>query len=884
MNIFLYKDNPTLSLLTQMLSTSEKNKDWRESNLDALEVIGRRQLYENVKLIENYEMLKGRFIFEHYMGKKDYQDLVSQLSEEFDMPHYLRHYDIISLLVNILSGEFQRRLDNFRVKGYDERTTNEYIRTKTEMLLKYVKEKLDNEINNKLYEMGIDLYKDDFESEEEANQYHEMVNGEVNKMTPKDIEYFMNNSWQDAAEVWGQYELEAGKQKYSLLEKEVREFEDMLSADRCFRHFFVKGDDYEQETWNLVQVFFHKTQDTDYIEEADYVGRILYMTLSAIIDKYGWLMTKDEIEKFKVNRDFTKGKNVRYDGIAMPSIIPFEGYADYKKIVEHTNWDLLAGGEATVDTSLLFGGDVPLSQRIGYVQVTHAYWKSQRKVGKLNYINELNEVSSIFVDDTFVVLDYIKEVDGVTFTDADDINTITWTWVNEVWQGIKLTLHLDNNHDAVYLNIKPLEFQFKGDNNLYGVKLLVCGQIFNNRNGDSASFIDLVKSFQIGHNIAMNQLYHIMEIEQPKFMMMDTNLLLKMKGWGGERGWEKMMTVAKELGFAPVNSSLENLNGANASNSFPREIDLDQTARLMSRINIADYFEKKAMRQVGINDQRIGNLAASETATGINQAISQSYASTESYFTKFNNYKRRCYTMMLDIAQFVQSRKDNVTVTYTKSDLSRAFLRINGTELLLRNLNVFISQSSEELRQVEMLKQLALNNNTTDATMLDLATIVRSNSPAEIVAKLRESDGKKEKMQENQMQQEQNAQQQAMQMKQLELQHISEEKEKDRQNRLQVAYMQTFSRQDNNLSDTNGDNVLDVLEYNKFLSSLKDSERENGIKERKQKLDEIKENNKQKQFNDKLISEERDRNNRLAIEKEKLKQAKENKNKYDTKR
>lgn len=880
MTVFLYKDNPALGLLAQMLVTTEKTNDWKESCLDSLEVIGRRQLYDNLRLVENYEMLKGRFIFEHYLGEKDYKDMLSQMSQDFELLHNLKHYDIISLLVNILSGENQRRLDNFKVKGHDEKTTNEYIRQKTKLLTDFVKSGIDKEISQSLYSMGLDLEKNDFESEEEAQAYQQQIEETKASLTLPEIEYFMNNSWQDAAEIWGEYELESARQKYNLSEKEKKEFEDMLVSDRCFRHFFVKGSDYEVETWNLVATFFHKTKDTDYIEEGDYVGRILYMTLSAVIDRYGWLMTKKQIEKFRTNRDFAKGKNVRSDGIAMLSIILFEGYLQYKKIVEYTNWDLLAGGEATVDTSGLFGEDVLLTSRFGYIQVTEAYWKSQRKVGKFNYLDEEGFLQSFFVDDTFVVLEGVSVVEG-TFQDSNEANTIVWTWINEVWKGVKLTLNLDNQEQAEYLDVRLLDFQFKGDNNLYGVKLLVCGQIFNNRNGDSASFVDLVKSFQIGHNIAMNQLVHILEIETLKFMLMDTNLILKLKGWGGERGWEKIMTVAKELTMALVNSSLENMEGANASNSFLREIDLDQASRLMSRVKIADYFEMKAMKQIGINEQRIGNLAASETATGINQAISQSYASTESYFTNFSNYKKRCYTMMLDIAQFVQSQKESVTLTYTKSDLSRAFLQLNGTELLLRDLKVFVSKSDEDMRQLELLRQLAMNNNTSDATMLDLATIIRSNSPSEIVNHLRVAENRRNQMQKQQQQQEQKSIEQQRILQQEQQQFEANENQLDRDMKLEIAYMQTFSRQDENLKDSNNDSTLDVLEYSKFALDNQNSQNSNALSQRKQQLDEVKEANKNKQFDAQMILKQKEMSNKLQIEKEKLKVAKENKTKAE---
>src|SRR6478735_4640810 len=123
--------NPNVSLPAQMIPLSKKTDAWKEDTMDALEDIGYFQYLNNLYLVENYQMVKGKFIFNHYLEQDEYSDMVHQLSREFEVPNYLRHYDIISQVINTLSGEYQKRPDNFRVKGFDENTTNNYIREKS---------------------------------------------------------------------------------------------------------------------------------------------------------------------------------------------------------------------------------------------------------------------------------------------------------------------------------------------------------------------------------------------------------------------------------------------------------------------------------------------------------------------------------------------------------------------------------------------------------------------------------------------------------------------------------------------------------------------------------------------------------------------------------
>lgn len=740
--------NIIAELPAQMIPLYQKDEKWRKRNMDALESVGRAQYVDNIKLIENYEMVKGRFIYSHYFQQEGYTDFMAQLTREFELPSYLRHYDIISQVINTLSGEWQKRPDIFRVRNFSEDATNEFERTKTDLLHKYVNSKIQAGIVQKLYEQGLDPEKDNFESEEEAAQYKQILDQATKALTPPEIEEYMSTKWVQQAELWGQHQIELDKQRFNLKEKEKEELEDMLIADRCFRHFYLTASGYSQETWNPIHTFLHKSPEVKEAENGDYIGRCFYLTSPGIIDRYGYLMSKDQIETLqsgnpkddKTKWNYAPGTEYVHNEYMMP----FKGYQGYDIARNNSPVPFLQPN----DLENISSGR-SLNERKGLYMVTEAYWKSQEKIGKMTYIDENGVKTSKFVDENVVIPEGFVELDS-TFKDSDDVNTIVWTWVNRVWKGIKINLKNITPGKDMYLGIQPLDFQFKGDINPYNAKLPVCGQVFSPRNSKSMSLVDLMKPYQIFYNVAMNQLYQIAEREIGRFVVMDVNMFPDLKDWGGEGAWEKFMLVARNLGIAPADTSPANLKGAvgAAGGYLPKDFNFDDSARMLSRINMAEKFEQMALRQVGFNQYRLGTYSSEATAAGVAAGQEKSYAQTESYFTNFSNYLRRCYEMDLAIAQYTQSQNKDVTVMYTKSDMSRAFIKVAGTDILLADLNVHVTNSLEFIRQTESLRQLAIQNNTSGASILDLAEIITTNSPETIKVKLQESAKKQEALQE----------------------------------------------------------------------------------------------------------------------------------------
>lgn len=741
----------------QMLPMKDKDEDWKRACMDALESIGRKQFLENINILENYRIVNNELLYNHYVFTDSVTDLAQMAVKEFDLPPYLRHYDITRKVINVLSGEYQKRPDNFRVAAIDEFATNEYLRTKGDLLKQIVMQAIQDNVTKKLKEEGIDPERNDFQSEEEAQQYQQQVQEEAKRLTPPEIEEYMRETYRGVPEKWAEMVINLDKQRFNTPELEMQEFEDMLICDRAYRHFYLKanGLGYAQETWNPIRVFFHKSPDIKYVEDGDYVGRVFYISLPEIINRYGHKMPRKQLED--LYGDYLKKKKFGGAEYAFfqATNVPFENYPEYARTIQAFGYDPHTGVPFTgsfgnytsQDVDVLFNSSSTTYNLQGLTQATEAYWRSQKKVGFLIMQDpETGEVIEELVDETFIIPDFVSEVDDdVTFEDLvyypqKKMNTVRWTWVNEVWGGFKINAITSETPGGIYVDVKPIPFQFKGDINPYEVKLPVCGAIFNNRNAKSMSIVDMMKPYQILYNVFMNKIYQLASTDMGKILLLDPRLIPNDKDWGGEKNIEKWVTATKHTKIGQIDTSPGARGGTPPGQSQWSVQDMTTFAEIQATINIARLIEEQAMFQVGITQQRLGIVQASETATGVQQSVNNSYAQTESYFTKFSNYKKRVLQMNLDIAQFCAATDRDLTLSLIQDDMSREFIKMNGIDLLNSQLAIRVFNSQELLRQNELVKQLILRNNTANASMSALAASIYTESPAKLIGMLKKME------------------------------------------------------------------------------------------------------------------------------------------------
>jgi hypothetical protein len=288
--------------------------------------------------------------------------------------------------------------------------------------------------------------------------------------------------------------------------------------------------------------------------------------------------------------------------------------------------------------------------------------------------------------------------------------------------------------------------------------------------------VDLMKPFQIGYNIVNNQIADILVDELGTVILLDQNALPRHslgEDWG-KNNLAKAYVAMKNFQMLPLDTSITNTENPLNFQHF-QTLNLEQTQRMLSRIQMANYFKQQCFEVIGITPQRLGQqIGQTDTAKGIEQAVTGSYAQTEVYFIQHCDYLMpRVHQMRTDIAQHYHSTKPSLRLQYVTSSEEKVNFEINGTDLLLRDLNIYCTTKANQRSILEQMKQMVLGNNTTGATIFDLGNIMQTESLAELNNILKATDRKASEQRQEQMQHEQQmqeqAQQTALQQKQMEI-------------------------------------------------------------------------------------------------------------------
>jgi hypothetical protein len=531
------------------------------------------------------------------------------------------------------------------------------------------------------------------------------------------------------------------------------------------------------------------------------------------------------------------------------------------------------------------------------LRVSQIYWKSQRKVGHLTKITEEGEILQDIVTEEFKLTDK-PQYNTTLYKQKTKENLIfgehiDWIWINETWGGIKIgpnrPAFWGNNNaggiNPIYLGLnggKPgrLPFQFKGDATLYGCKLPVEGCVFGDRNTRSTSLVDLMKPYQIGYNIVNNQIADILVDELGTVIMLDQNSLPRHsmgEDWG-KNNLAKAYVAMKNFQMLPLDTSITNTENALNFQHY-QVLNLEQTNRLLSRIQLAGHFKNQAFETIGLNPQRMGQqIAQQQTATGVEQAMNASYAQTEQYFIQHSdNLMPRVHQLRTDLAQYYHSKKPSVRLQYITGKDEKVHFEMNGTELLMRDLNIFCTTKTNARSVMEQLKQLAINNNTTGASIYDLGNVIKSESIAELTGVLKNAEEKVQSQKEAEMQQQQQMQQEMIQsqekQRQMDLDFRTGQADLDRQTQITVAEIRAAGYGAG--VDINENKVSD---YQDALETIRGEQRYQDQMNLKRES----EMNKKMQVDQKLNIDREKLQTQKQIADKQLQIAKENKNKYDS--
>lgn len=776
----------------QMLTLEEKTPDWIKAVADYYETAGWNNVERKAgKIQRNYWMRYGKLNPSDYVINPDVNDYYRSvgwlLPPESSSP-LEQFYPLAPNFIDVLRGEFIKRDNMWAIEAIDPQSTAEMFNYKNEQFKQIIMQHAQLERQQAMASMGLTAEIDPEQYQAQMQQFQQELQ-EVEKKA---------RNFRTTGVKWADKVIRIQDKRYNMAEIEPDGFESGLVTDSEFWHLDLMDDDFRTELLNPKWCDYHKGPNMKYVSDGDYFLWFDFMSAGDIVNKFGRRMKEEDI--LKLRDIYVKTQNI---------IVP-----DYLKSHQGSYYDLSKPWlEATeLDPKMndaLLGKELAYSymrspnfdhnqevdilnpvwgRRVtGHPQmfrVMRLYWRSLKRIGWLTKVHrDGTRVQPDWVDENYKVTvepEYDKSV--VKEESKDNLiygEHIDWTWVPE-WRHVmkispnqKHTFWLQdrNSLSSIYIDGGPVKFQFKGRTNPFDSLPPVEGCVFSYLNTDSHSFIDRIKPLQILYNICMNRVPKKFLKDYGNKVVFDRRIAASNNTSTATTekdvidNYEEMLRESDILTYTVSRDALE---GAGQP-ALPQVLPLSTVQEAQFYFQLGQQIKWEAGELIGITRNRLGMNKASETATGINQAIAYSEAQTEKYFEQHQNLMQRVRQRMLDAAQYYSTFMDSQKAVYLNEKDENVFLEIEGMENLLPHYNIHLTSRANTRAALQTIAQFLQNENTLDIKpSAKIAALVEQSVPklldlirqGEIEAELREEA---ERAHQQQLQQQQIEAQQAAQ-------------------------------------------------------------------------------------------------------------------------
>jgi len=561
------------------------------------------------------------------------------------------------------------------------------------------------------------------------------------------------------------------------------------------------------------------------------------MELSEIIETFPDI-TKDEIDHLRSSLQDYGLINVRESNLGNPNAadgIDSVQYDTYDSAILQTRMMIESEMKENNDGLKDFLGLTSNVSSFGYKYVVvRGYWISKKKIGKLIYLDEVGNEQSMLVDENYK--------SGVIPTQQ----SLEWGWINQWYQGTKIGPDIYHMKPYDLLPYCP-----------------IIGMTYEVKNTEAKSLVDLMKPFQVLYNVCMNQLYQLLEKEIGKVQLMSLRHIPIPKDGDAQDALDVWELEARKRGVVFIDDSPENLKAPSSFNQFTA-LDLTRTQEIQARYTLAQQLKNECWELIGLSKQRLGSVAASESATGTNTAVQQSYSQTEPLFVAHEYVLGQLYQAIIDAAQYIESSKPSSTISYVTDEGENAFISVNGTDIKFRDLKVFPTNRPEDTQMFNEIRQLSQAVIQNGGTLYDVIELYSTKSIREMKKTFKDlrdrmiqQQEEAQKIQQQQLDQQQQQAQATLEQNQMLAQQKMEndnyERELDRISKKEIAIIQATGFGKMESEDANNNGVPDVLEVSRLAV-----EETNATRDHIAKMAEI------------SIKAKMDRD-KLAVEKEKLK-------------
>jgi len=210
--------------------------------------------------------------------------------------------------------------------------------------------------------------------------------------------------------------------------------------------------------------------------------------------------------------------------------------------------------------------------------------------------------------------------------------------------------------------------------------------------------------------------------------------------------------------------------------------------------------------------------------------MQQSYTQTEPLFVAHEYVTGQLYQAIVDASVYIESNNDESTISYITSKGDSAFIKVNGTDISMRDLHVYLTNRPEDVKMFNEIRLLSQSIIQNGGSVYDVVELYSHKSQRQLKKVFKDLKDKQEAQIATQNQQKQQELDQAKGQFEQTLQDAERvrlevqanenyESQLDRINKKEVATINALKNNENAIEDKDGDGIADALQ----LTSLTDS-------------------------------------------------------------
>lgn len=502
---------------------------------------------------------------------------------------------------------------------------------------------------------------------------------------PAEVRAKKQQGFKDARAERAQNVIDRSRRENYLDQEWRRMIKDWVIVGECYSFRGVMNKDLFYERVSPLDIDYDKSPDNEYVEDGAWVTRRKYMLPQDIVGQFWREMEEgdiDDLEEMDSSTAFTS-----------------------------TYYNTLFGNTYRTEEDL---------KRVK-IPVYHVNFKYYKKIGFLSYPDEFGQIQQIEVDETYKA-------------EKDKGEVIEWAWIPETWEAYRIdvnygneTAGADNTDTSLYLGVRKVEEERGMINNMGYCKLNYNGLRFSDTHSRNISIVEMGMPYQIMYQILHYKTELTIAKSKGKIAMMDINTIPNKDGWDEE----KFFYYAEAMGFALID---RNQIGTDKTWNQYQVLDLGLFEHVKNLIDVMEYIKGEWDQLIGFTPQRKGQTTASETATGVATAKYQSAIISERTFTRFEEFLQRELQAIIDYSKFANIGTEKEP--FYRDDFTIELLGATPEEYMEAEYGVYVSNSSKDIEDLQMMKQILPNMASQNMSPGDMAEMIMSRNISKLKATL----------------------------------------------------------------------------------------------------------------------------------------------------